>query len=145
MAYITRITRDYNNLIEDPIQNCKVKLGKNELLTTWNITMDGPSDSIYENTKMKIELCFNASYPLKPPTAKFITKIYHPNVSDDGTICIDTLKKNWTPLFTPSIILLSISSLLTDPNPEDPLNAEAAALYKKNVKEYENRAKQCLS
>lgn len=141
MAYKVRIQRDLNNLLNDPVQNCVIKLDKNDLLTNWIISMDGPSDSIYQDKKIKLVLTFNECYPFKPPTATFLSKIYHPNVGDDGSICIDNLKKQWTPAFTVSIILLTINSLLTDPNPEDPLNAEAAKLYKKNIKEYETKAK----
>lgn len=141
MAYKIRIQRDLKSLLDDPIQNCKIKLDKNDLLTNWIISMDGPSDSIYQDKKLKLTLTFNECYPFKPPTATFISKIYHPNVGEDGSICIDSLKKEWTPVSTVSTILLVISSLLTDPNPEDPLNAEAGKLYKKNIKEYEMKAK----
>lgn len=141
MAYKIRIQRDLKSLLDDPIQNCKIKLDKNDLLTNWIISMDGPGDSIYEDKKIKLILAFNENYPFNPPTATFLSKIFHPNVDENGSICIDSLKKGWTPASTVSTILLVISSLLTDPNPEDPLNAEAAKLYKKNIKEYEIKAK----
>lgn len=63
--------------------------------------------------------------------------VFHPNVSPNGVICLDILKDKWSPAFTIGTLLIAITSLLTDPNPNDPLNVEAANLYKKSRREYE--------
>merc|ERR1712079_493529 len=75
---------------------------------------------------------------------KFVTKMFHPNIYADGSICLDILQHNWSPIYDVHAILTSIQSLLTDPNPNSPANVEAAKLYQENRKEYEKRVAQIV-
>ena len=106
----------------------------------WSATILGPEGSPYEGGVFLLKIYFPNEYPFKPPKVEFQTKIYHPNINKDGSICLDILKNEWSPALTVSKILLSISSLLTDPNPADPLVPEIANLYKKNKKLYNKKA-----
>lgn len=83
-------------------------------------------------------------YPTKPPNVKFITKVFHPNINyESGTVCVDILthEDKWTPIYSIESILVSIISLLDDPNPNSPLNSEAARLFKNNTSEFKEHIK----
>ena len=77
----------------------------------------GPKDSPYENGVFFLEIEFPMEYPFKAPQITLKTKIYHCNISSEGHICLDILKDNWSPALSISRVLLSLCSLLTDPNP----------------------------
>ena len=75
---------------------------------------------------------------------KFTTKMFHPNIYQDGSICLDILKERWSPSYDVTAILTSIQSLLSDPNPSSPANNVAAQLLRDNPREYEKRVRACV-
>lgn len=93
----------------------------------------------YEDGTFRLSLEFSEDYPNKPPVVKFLSKMFHPNVYADGSICLDILQSNWSPTYDVSGILTSIQSLLDEPNPNSPANSLAAQLYQENRREYEKR------
>ncbi|XP_044154097.1 ubiquitin-conjugating enzyme E2 C [Bufo gargarizans] len=110
-------------------------------LFKWIGTIDGAAGTVYENLRYKLSLEFPSGYPYNAPTVKFITPCFHPNVDSHGTICLDILKDKWSALYDVRTILLSLQSLLGEPNNESPLNPHAAELwqnqsaYKKHLHE----------
>ena len=92
----------------------------------------------------KLTLDFTEEYPNRPPTVKFVTPLFHPNVYADGAICLDILQNAWTPIYDVAAVLTSIQSLLCDPNPASPANAEAARLYADDRREYNRRVRACV-
>ncbi|XP_027459324.1 ubiquitin-conjugating enzyme E2 C-like isoform X3 [Zalophus californianus] len=86
--------------------------------------------SVYEDLRYKLSLEFPSGYPYNAPTVKFLTPCYHPNVDTQGNICLDILKDKWSALYDVRTILLSIQSLLGEPNIVSPLNTHAAELWK---------------
>lgn len=137
---LRRINKELLDFTKDPPENCSAG-PVNEDLFNWNATIMGPSDSPFHQGIFNLSIHFPTDYPFKPPKVNFITKIYHPNISSSGSICLDILKQQWSPALTVNKILLSICSLLTDPNPDDPLVPEAAQLFKTNKVKYENIAR----
>ena len=105
----------------------------------------GPDDSPYVGGVFFLNIHFPPDYPFKPPKVNFTTKIYHANINSNGSICLDILKDQWSPALTISKVLLSISSLLTDPNPDDPLVPEIATLYKNDRESHDRTAREWTS
>ena len=101
----------------------------------WVATIVGGKGTIYDGLRYKLSLTFPSRYPYTAPTVKFTTPCYHPNVDEQGNICLDILKDKWSALYDVRTILLSIQSLLGEPNNDSPLNSEAADLWK-NQTEY---------
>jgi ubiquitin-conjugating enzyme E2 A len=89
----------------------------------------------------KLLLEMTEDYPNKPPAVRFLSKIFHPNVYNDGKICLDILQNQWSPIYDIAAILTSIQSLLSDPNPASPANAEASQLFERNRMEYNKRVR----
>ncbi|KAJ3216826.1 Ubiquitin-conjugating enzyme E2 4 [Dinochytrium kinnereticum] len=102
----------------------------------------GPSDSPYSGGVFFLSIHFPTDYPFKPPKLNFTTRIYHPNINSNGSICLDILRDQWSPALTISKVLLSICSMLTDPNPDDPLVPEIAHVYKTDRSRYEATARE---
>ncbi|XP_031249030.1 ubiquitin-conjugating enzyme E2 10 isoform X1 [Pistacia vera] len=107
----------------------------------WQATIMGPPDSPYAGGVFLVTIHFPPDYPFKPPKVAFRTKVFHPNINSNGSICLDILKEQWSPALTISKVLLSICSLLTDPNPDDPLVPEIAHMYKTDRNKYETTAR----
>jgi ubiquitin-protein ligase len=117
------------------------------------------SDSPYSGGVFFLAIHFPTDYPFKPPKVNYTTRIYHPNINSNGSICLDILRDQWSPALTISkgmylimlqfqyisnaeTVLLSICSMLTDPNPDDPLVPEIAHVYKTDRSRYESTARE---
>jgi ubiquitin-conjugating enzyme E2 D/E len=138
---LKRITRELEDLKNDPPMNCSAGPEGDDMFR-WEGVIFGPADSPYAGGVFKLKIIFPIDYPFKCPNITFVTKIYHPNINSSGIICLDILKNQWSPALTISKILLSICSMLTDPNPNDPLMPEIAHLYKTNLAEYTQAARE---
>jgi len=138
---LKRINKELIDLGRDPPSSCSAgPTGDN--LFQWQATIMGPGDSPYAGGVFFLSIMFPTDYPFKPPKVSFTTKIYHPNINANGSICLDILRDQWSPALTISKVLLSICSMLTDPNPEDPLVPDIAHLYKTDRTRYEATARE---
>ena len=138
---LRRLTKEFHEMESEPPLNCSAGPYGDDLFH-WKGSIIGPADSPYDGGVFFLDITFSQDYPFKPPKVKFTTKIYHCNVSDKGGICMDILKDNWSPALTISKVLISLCSLLTDPNPNDPLQSNIAKQYKTNRQAHDQTARQ---
>jgi ubiquitin-conjugating enzyme E2 G1 len=114
----------------------------------WNISMFGPTNTIFEGALIKACIEFPNEYPNKAPEFKFITHLFHPNVYPDGRVCIsilhegidefgyENLSERWNPSQSVNSIIISIISMIISPNLDSPANVDASKLWKNNYDEY---------
>lgn len=85
----------------------------------WTAVIEGPPDSVYEGFKFRLAITVDDNYPIVPPKISFLTKIFHPNIHyDTGEICLDILKKAWSPVWTLNSACVAITSLMSEPAPD---------------------------
>jgi len=122
----------------------------NDNIQEWEVYVIGPPDTYYEKGVYKAVMKFPDEYPIKPPTLRFACDIFHPNIYRDGKVCISTLQTGpngrdtgqfWRPILGVDQALLSVVSLLSDPNNDDPANTAAANMYRNNLEEFRKKCR----
>lgn len=139
---LRRLKSELAELQKDPPANCTAGPVSENDISTWEAMIFGPADSPFQGGMFSLSIRFPSDYPFKPPIVTFKTKIYHPNINASGGICLDILKSQWSPALTISKVLLSILSLLTDANPDDPLMPEIARIYRNDREAYNATARE---
>jgi len=137
---IRRIVKEIKELTQNALEGVKI-MPNEEDITDIQATIDGPADTPYDGGIFKVRLRLGADFPRAPPKAFFLTKIFHPNVSKKGEICVNTLKKDWKEDLGIKHILLTIKCLMIVPNPESSLNEDASRLLLENYDDYFKHAK----
>ncbi|GAB1301575.1 Ubiquitin-conjugating enzyme E2 D2 [Apodemus speciosus] len=112
---LKRIHKELNDLARDPPAQCSAGPVGDDMFH-WQATIMGPNDSPYQGGVFFLTIHFPTDYPFKPPKVAFTTRIYHPNINSNGSICLDILRSQWSP------------ALLFQKN--DPLVPEIARIYK---------------
>jgi ubiquitin-conjugating enzyme E2 D/E len=135
-----RIGKELREMEVDPPANCSAGPVSKDEFDKWS----GPDGTPYQGGIFELEISLPPNYPFAPPKVVFKTKIFHCNIKN-GAICLDILKDQWSPALTISKVLLSISSLLDEPNPMDPMDADAAKMYKENRKRYDDKAREYVN
>ncbi|CAN6827398.1 unnamed protein product [Brassica oleracea] len=102
---------------------------KEDNIFCWKGAIKGSIETVFAGTEYRLSLSFSNDYPFKPPKIKFQTTCFHPNVDVYGNICMDILQNKWSSAYDVRTILLSIQSLLGEPNISSPLNTQAARLW----------------
>ncbi len=132
----------------------------NDNILDWTVLIFGPQDTPYEGGTFKAKITFPPDYPYNPPVVKFISDIFHPNIynkgPDAGKVCISILhvgkdeygyeheSERWKPAQSVVSVLLSIISMIADPNCESPANIDAAKMFRENREEFNKMVYQCV-
>jgi len=133
--------RQQNDLLSNPIEGVKYIVSLEDVLDI-QADITGPIDTPYQNGVFRVKLIIPNEFPQVPPKGFFLTKIFHPNVSSKGEICVNTLKKDWNPKQWSLLhVFQVIRCLLIIPFPESSLNEEAGRLFLENYQEYFKLAK----
>ncbi|XP_075474044.1 ubiquitin-conjugating enzyme E2 2-like isoform X1 [Primulina tabacum] len=156
-----RLMRDFKRLQQDPPAGISGAPYDNNIML-WNAVIFGPDDTPWDGVMLfllvqmiinfingdhstfKLTLQFTEDYPNKAPTVRFVSRMFHPNIYADGSICLDILQNQWSPIYDVAAILTSIQSLLCDPNPNSPANSEAARLFSENKREYNRKVREIV-
>jgi len=128
-ARLRRINKEIADCKNDKTSNVQIELVDNSPFHLKG-NFQGPEGTPYEGGQFDVDIVVPEAYPFQPVKMKFITKVYHPNISSvSGAICLDILKDAWSPIFTLKSTLISLQSLLCSPEPNDPQDAEVAKHY----------------
>ncbi|KAJ1691195.1 hypothetical protein LUZ63_015350 [Rhynchospora breviuscula] len=135
-----RLKQDFLELEKNPSSRIFGVLRNNDLMI-WDVIICGPKDTPWEEGIFQLSLEFSEDYPHAPPIAKFISRMFHPNVFEDGTVCLDILLYNncWTPAWSSYSLLIAIQSILCDPFIHSAANFEAAKLFDTDRRAYNRR------
>ena len=140
MTALRRLKKEVKKFTgEDAPNNCFAEPYENNIYR-WRAQIYGSEATPYQGGIFHLSIDIPTEYPFKPPKVHFDTKIFHPNIGKQGSICLDLLKNKWSPALTLEHLLIAICSLLDDPNPDDPLNIEAGNLYIKDKNEFNMHA-----
>lgn len=139
-ANMKRILKDIKALEESSIDGVVVHVNETNV-TEIDAEYTGPEGTPYEGGLFRLRLSIGTEYPQVPPKGRFLTKIFHPNVSATGDVCVNVLKRDWQPDTGLSHILSVIRCLLIEPNAESALNEEAGRLLLEGFEEFAVKAK----
>jgi len=133
------VSKEVVSLSQEPPEGIQFHLNYDDL-TDIQATISGPDGTPYAGGEFKIKLVLGKDFPSAPPKGYFLTKIFHPNISNSGEICVNALKKDWNPDLGLRHVLLVIKCLLIEPNAESALNEEAGKLLISDYNEFCQRA-----
>jgi len=132
MAAAKRLRKELQNLERSKEQDHDIYLiPDGENILRWTALLRGPDDTPYEGGVYQLSVLCGNDYPLAPPMIKFVTKIFHPNIHfQTGEVCLDILKKEWSPAWGVQAACRAVLALLSDPDADSPLNCDAGNMIR---------------
>ncbi|EDO33599.1 predicted protein [Nematostella vectensis] len=143
MAATKRLGKELDELRKSGTKTFRdVKVDESNILYWQGLIV--PEMPPYNKGAFRIEICFPAEYPFKPPKITFKTKIYHPNIDEKGQVCLPIISpENWKPATKTEQVIQALLALVHDPEPEHPLRADLAEEYSKDKKKFMKNAEDC--
>lgn len=137
----SRINKELQDLSTNPPENCNVSLVGDDI-SQWRVNLLGPEGSPYEGGNFELLLTIPANYPFRAPEARFVTRIYHPNIkSDDGSICTELYQTNWGPTKNIRYVIELLLSTLINPSAEQGVEPEICQLFLNDHAAYSQNAR----
>lgn len=103
-----------------------------------------PQEGYYKNGQFEFKVEINSNFPIDPPKIKCLQKIYHPNIDLEGNICLNILREDWSPVLNLNGVFMGLNILFLEPNPNDPLNKDAANVLVKDKKQFARNVYNCM-
>ncbi|CAG2105613.1 unnamed protein product, partial [Medioppia subpectinata] len=125
-------------------KNCAMIVDPEGDLMNFKITIC-PDEGYYKGGKFSFSLKVPQNYPYGPPKVKCETRVYHPNIDLEGNVCLNILREDWKPVLTINSIVYGLQYLFLEPNPEDPLNTEAAEALQTNRRLFESIVRKAMA
>ncbi|ODM88434.1 Ubiquitin-conjugating enzyme E2 T [Orchesella cincta] len=141
---LTRLKAEMAMMAKNPVPgiHCWLKEDSSDVIS---VEMDGPEGSPYESGVFSLEVVLSDRYPFTPPTVRFVTPVYHPNIDPNGRVCLSALKPKptgtWAVNLNIATVLGAIRILLSEPNLSDPLMTEIAKEYSEKFESYVSAAR----
>jgi ubiquitin-conjugating enzyme E2 M len=136
-----RITKDISEL-ELP-KTCNTEFPDPDDLLNFKLIIS-PDEGFYRTGRFTFLFKIGPNYPHEPPKVKCMNKVYHPNIDLEGNVCLNILREDWKPVLTVSAIVYGLQFIFLEPNPEDPLNKEAAAELQSNRRLFEQNVQRTM-
>lgn len=152
------LMKQLQELNKNPVEGFSAGFIDDDDVYKWEVVIMGPPDTLYEGGVFKAHLLFPKEYPLRPPRMRFVSEMWHPNVHHpSGEVCISILhepgedkwgyekpEERWLPVHTVETILLSVISMLSDPNDQSPANLDAAKEWRENYELFKKKVQKCV-
>ncbi|TFK55218.1 UBC-like protein [Heliocybe sulcata] len=135
MTALRRIQKELADITKQPIKGLSVDPNEDNLFE-WNCSIRAEPDSPYKDGTFRFKVVIPSSFPFKPPTVTFLTKVYHPGINDEGHICVPILRDEWKPAITMSTVLSVVQEKLNNPSPDDPFEPDIAAQLKNDKSKF---------
>ncbi|KAG2391807.1 hypothetical protein C9374_013292 [Naegleria lovaniensis] len=153
-----RLAKELKELQKNPVEGFSAGLKDENNLYEWDILIIGPPETLYEGGMFRAIMTFPEDYPNSPPKLQFTTPIWHPNIYSDGKVCISILhppgedewgyekaSERWLPIHSVESILISVISMLSNPNDESPANLDAAKQWREDKEGYKKKVRRLVN